>query len=152
MKKAILTIALFSFAVFTFTACSSEVTNEAEEVESDTEVEAETVEQESAPEPEEEVSVLGNFEGLVGEWTVDAATAGVRMDLTFGEDGTFSQKMGAVNASGTWEVISDERIKLVTQNTTGQEWLVTDLTETTVNICWNPDKPSPKTIPMQRAK
>ena len=52
MKKAILTIALFSFAVFTFTACSSEVTNEAEEVESDTEVEAETVEQESAPEPE----------------------------------------------------------------------------------------------------
>jgi len=150
MKKTILTIALFSFGFFGMTSCSSEGSNEAEDTENNTEVEAETEEEE--PEPEEEVSALGNFEGLVGEWTIDAATAGVQLDLTFGEDGSFAQKMGEINATGTWEVVSEDRIKLVTQNTKGQEWLVTDLTETTVNVCWNPDKPNPKTMPMQRVK
>ena len=117
----------------------------------------ETVEQEeTTPEPEEivEESPFGNFSGLVGTWTVDAQTAGVQLDLTFGEDGSFKQSMGTIQATGTWSRVDEEHINVVTQNTSakGQTWKVADLTEETVNFTWNITSPKPKTIPMARAK
>lgn len=150
MKKSFLTITLSLLIASTITSCS----NETEKEENESENTTEQVEQ-SEPEhvePIEEESTLGSFESLVGEWTVDAATAGVKMNLTFNEDGSFKQIMGQVNGNGTWEVVDNEQIKIVTQNTKGQTWKITDITETSVNMCWNPDKPNPKTIPMQRVK
>ena len=150
MKNSFLTITLSLLISLTFTSCSNETDKKENESEN-------TTEQVEQSEPEEvepivEESTLGSFENLVGEWTVDAATAGVKMNLTFNEDGSFKQVMGQVNGNGTWEVVDDEHIKIVTQNTKGQTWKVTDISETGVNICWNPDKPNPKTIPMQRVK
>ena len=109
----------------------------------------------TAPESEAEIkedkaSLFGNFDGLIGKWTVDAATAGVKMDLTFNEDGSFKQVMGTINQTGTWEVVDDTHVKVTTPNTKGQTWLITELTDASVNICWNPDSPKPKTIPMRR--
>ena len=151
MKLTLLNFALFSILFVGITSCSeSKMTDESN---SKDEI-SEQVEETKTPETEEiiEDSPLGNFEGLVGEWFVDAATAGVKLNLTFGEDGSFSQVMGQVNGKGTWEIIDDEHIKIVTQNTKGQTWKITDLKETTVNLCWNPEKPNPKILPMKRIK
>lgn len=134
-----------------FSACSNNAST------TETAIEEVNTEESAAPASEAEVeeeqaSLFGNFDGLIGEWTVDAATAGVKMDLTFGNDGSFKQAMGTVNQTGTWEVVDDTHVKVITQNTKGQTWLITDLTNASVNICWNPDSPKPKTIPMQRVK
>jgi hypothetical protein len=72
----------------------------------------EQIEQEPT-EASEPVSLLGNFQGLVGEWTVDAKTAGVKLDLVFNQDGSFKQMMGQVNGDGTWEVVDEEHVKIV---------------------------------------
>lgn len=94
---------------------------------------------------------LGAFEALVGKWTIDAATAGVQLDLTFGADGSFRQQMGEMDASGTWSVKDDTHILVETENTTEPHvWEVTDLTAHSVNISWNPDSPQMKILPMQR--
>ncbi len=145
MKKTVLPIALSILMIAFFTACSDGTQNKKNEDSTNTEIASEQ-------EQEVEESPLGNFSILVGEWTVDAATAGVQLDLIFGDDGSFNQKMGEINADGTWEVVDEEHIKILTPNTTGQTWLVTNLTETTVSFCWNPDSPKPKTIPMERVK
>ncbi|MDG1334142.1 MAG: hypothetical protein P8P74_17550 [Crocinitomicaceae bacterium] len=75
------------------------------------------------------------------------------MSLTFGDDGSFNQSMGPVQAEGTWTKIDDEHINVTTPNTKaeGQKWKVTNLTDATVEFTWNLDK-NPKTIPMTRAK
>jgi hypothetical protein len=105
------------------------------------------------PKAENPGSELGNFAGLIGNWTVDAETAGLRMDISFTEDGKFHQKMGESHEqSGTWEVVDDQHVKIVTPSTKGQTWLVTELTDEGVNICWNPESDDPKTIPFQKAE
>lgn len=141
MKKSIRTIALFLIGTLGFSSCSNEVHETTSQSESKTEQPESKIEKEST---------LGKFEGLVGKWTVDAKTAGVKMDLTFGADGSFEQRMGQVKGEGSWEVLDNEHVNIVTQNTKGQKWKVTQLTEHSVNLCWNLDKPNPKTIPMQR--
>lgn len=150
MKKHFLTLSLLTLITFGFVACSGEAETDAEGDENTSE---QVVEEEEEPEIEEEQeeSPFGNMEGLIGNWTVDAATAGVQMDLSFGEDGSFTQKMGTVNGEGTWEVIDDEHINIVTQNTRGSKCKITDLTETSFNLIWNTESANPKTIPMQRA-
>jgi len=148
MKKSTSIIAILSFALISFSACTNPSANETTEAGDNAAVE-EAVAEEVEEVPVQE-SALGNFKDLVGKWTIDAATAGVQMDLSFGEDGSFTQKMGQINATGTWEVIDGEHIKIVTENTKGQTWLVTGLADKTVDICWNPDSPKPKTLPMQR--
>ncbi|MCF8297792.1 MAG: hypothetical protein K9J13_09640 [Saprospiraceae bacterium] len=145
MKKYYLATTLSILFLIGIISCNEGAKNTTDEA-------AEAAVIEEVIESAEEASPLGNFAGLVGEWTVDAATAGVQMDLTFGEDGSFKQLMGEINQDGTWEIIDENHVKVVTPNTKGQTWLVTELTEESVNICWNPDKPEPKTIPMQRVK
>ena len=148
MKKSTLTITLSLLVSLVFISCSNETENTPNESENTTE----QVETEQTVSIIEEESPLGKFKELVGMWTVDAKTAGVKMDLTFGEDGSFKQNMGQVKGEGTWEALDEEHVNIVTQNTTGQKWKITDLTKNSVNLCWNPDKPNPKTIPMQRVK
>gem|GEM_PF-1065584 len=152
MKRHTLLPAIIIGLTFGFASCnenSSEETNGTEVSETGNEEENETPE----PQHEEEVSPLGNFEALVGTWSVDAATAGLAMTITLNEDGSFSHTMGDIAADGTWEVVDDEHIMIVTPNVeNGQKWLVTDLTDASVNICWNPDSADPKTIPFQRAE
>lgn len=134
-------------------ASCSNTSEDAEKVE---ETEQIVDQDEAIEEPEEvvEESPFGNFSGLVGQWTVDAATAGVKLDLAFDEDGSFRQDMGPVHGVGSWSRIDDEHIKIVTQNTKteGQKWKVSDLTENTVNLTWNLESAKPKTIPMTRVK
>lgn len=159
MKSLFSIISLSITLLFSFIACNStdksndettvEETNIANE---STTKETKEVEEEVVEEPVETENNYGNFDALVGAWTVDAATAGVKTDLTFGEDFSFTQKMGVVNGEGTWEVVDAEHIKIVTQNTTGQVWRVTDLTENSVNICWNPDSDKPKILPMEKVQ
>ena len=148
MMKTVLYTGLCICLFVTFTACSenTESTDNSEQ----------TTDQEVVNEEPEEIveeSPFGNFSDLVGEWTVDAATAGVKLDLTFGEDGSFKQSMGPVQGVGTWSRIDDEHINIVTQNTKaeGQKWKVADLTESSVSFTWNLDS-NPKTIPMTRVK
>ncbi len=108
------------------------------------------VQSEEAPEKQE--SKLGKYEGLQGKWTVDAATAGAQIDLTFNEDGSFAQKMGPVDfQNGTWTIVDDEHINIITPNTKaeGQKWKVTELTESSVNLTWNLER-KPMTLPMTR--
>lgn len=151
MKKTYLTTALTLVLAMGFTSCSSEADENVESTDN-TEV-TENQEEPKEEEIEEVESPLGYFSDLVGEWTVDAATAGIKMDLTFNEDGSFNQKMGEINADGTWEVAGEKSIKVTTPNAKdGQTWLVSNLTETSVDICWNPDNPNPKTLPMERVK
>jgi hypothetical protein len=152
MKKTILKTTLSICLVAGVASCAETETDEPTDNETTSEI---VIEEPEAPEEVEEIveeSAFGNLAGLVGSWTVDAATAGVKMDLTFGEDGSFKQVMGTVNGEGTWEMIDDEHVNIVTQNTKGQKWKITELTENGVNLCWNPDNPKPKTIPMQRVK
>ena len=130
------------------TGCSNESGKELNETES----EVEQVDLNVDETPQEEENTLGNFEGLVGDWTVDAATAGVQMDLTFGKDMSFVQKMGTINGEGTWEIIDETHIRIVTQNTKGQNWEITDLTTDQMKLNWKPDSPNPKIIPMNRVK
>ena len=40
------------------------------------------------------------------------------------------------------KLLSEDRIKIVTQNTTGSECVVTDITESSFNFTWNPDSPN----------
>lgn len=147
MIKSILKFSLTVFAFAAFTACS-ESTETTETPQESEETSQETVE----PQEEEEVEVAP-FAGLIGQWTVDAATAGVKMDLTFGEDGSFQQSMGPVQQEGTWTEVDEEHINIKTQNTKGdgQKWKVSNLTEESVDFTWNLDK-NPKTIPMTRVK
>ena len=152
MKKPFIATVFLFFLTLGITSCSGDAPQEENESANNTEVSVEQEQEETEPEVVEPESTSENFSELVGDWTIDAATAGIQMDLSFGEDGSFSQKMGAVNGEGTWEVVDEEHIKIVTQNTTGQTWKVTDLTETTVNICWNPEAAKPKTLPMERVK
>lgn len=98
---------------------------------------------------------LGNFSGLVGNWTVDAKTAGMKMDISFTQEGGYKQVMDSkepIVNEGTWEVVDDKHIKIVTPNSKGQTWLITDLTESSVNVCWNPESAKPLTLPLQRVK
>lgn len=152
MKKTYLTSALTIVLALGFNACSGDTNEDNEEVANNTEVVDEQEEQPEETDMEEE-SPLGNFAQIVGNWTVDAATAGVKMDLSFSEEGVFTQKMGEINQEGTWEVVDEDHLKVTTPNTkNGQTWLVSNLTESTVDICWNPDSAKPKTLPMQRVK
>jgi hypothetical protein len=151
MIKSIIkiTVALSVFA--TFTACSGS----AEDVDVDALVD-EISEEISEPEEEEEVeeSPYGPLQGIIGEWTADAATAGVKIDLTFNEDGSFAQSMGPDHQQeGNWVKVDDEHINITTPNTNegGQKWKVSNLTEETVDFTWNLDK-NPKTIPMMRVQ
>jgi hypothetical protein len=149
MIKSVLKTSLAICAFAAFTACSenNETTDSSQESE-------ETVQEVSEPEEEVEESPFGNLAELVGEWTVDAATAGIKMDLTFGEDGSFTQSMGPVQGAGTWKRVDDEHVNIVTQNTNaeGQTWKVSGLTDTGVNLTWNPGEPKEKTIPMTRVQ
>lgn len=146
MIKSVLKTSLIICSFAAFTACSESTENT-----ESTEGSEETTSQEISEEPVEE-SPFGNFANLAGEWTVDAATAGIKMDLTFGDDGSFKQSMGPIQASGTWKTVDDEHVNIVTENTSdaGQTWKVADLTDTGVNITWNPGEAKEKTIPMTR--
>ncbi len=147
-KNTLFTIATASLFVFASCGQNADKTSESDKTETN-----ETTKSESASSEPESKSQLGNFETLVGNWTVDAATAGLQMDISFTDDGQFHQKMGeSHNQSGTWEIVDDQHIKIVTPSTEGQTWLVTDLNDESVNICWNPDSEKPKTIPFQRAE
>ena len=147
MKKPLFIPTLLLSFLLAFTACDGENTSETND---NVDSVATNVENET-PKPE---SKWGNFAGLVGEWNIDAETAGVETTFIFGEDGSFKQDMGVVQGEGTWEVIDEEHIKIVTQNTSeeGQTWLVTELAEATVNVCWNPEDPEPKVLPMSRVQ
>lgn len=149
MKRLQLIVGVMTLSLLFSCSQEAEKADETNQVEQD--VQEEVIDEPKEEEKEEE-SPLGAFQGLVGSWTVDAATAGVQLDLTFTEEGGFTQKMGTLNGEGNWEIVDDEHIKISTQHTKGQTWLITDLTENSVNICWNPDKPDPKTIPMERVK
>lgn len=152
MKKPIYTFALVGIIALGMTACSSESGDEQDLVENEAEQIDQYEEKEEQEEPLEEENLLGNFKNLAGKWTVDAATAGIQMDLMFGEDMSFIQKMGAVNGEGTWEIVDETHIKIVTQNTKGQTWQITDLTDDEMKVNWKPDAPNPKIIPMTRVK
>ena len=153
MKKPIYTFTLVGIIAFGMTACSGNSKDEQDGTTDGTEQIDENMDKEEPQEePQEEESTLGNFEALVGDWTVDAATAGVQMDLTFGEDMSFSQNMGAVNGEGTWEIVDETHIKIFTQNTKGQTWEITDLNAEGMKVNWKPDAPNPKIIPMTRVK
>lgn len=146
--KTVLYIGLCICLFATFTACSetTETTDNSEQT-----TDQEVVNEE--PEEIEDESPFGNLSKLVGEWTADAATAGVKLDLTFGEDGSFNQSMGPIKAAGTWTQIDDQHINVTTPNTNaeGQKWKVSNLTENTVNFTWNMEN-NPKTIPMTRVR
>ena len=134
--------------ILALSACSSSTTS-TEYTASDASPSQE-VQSEEAPEKQE--SKLGKYEGLQGKWTVDAATAGAQIDLTFNEDGSFAQKMGPVDfQNGTWTIVDDEHINIITPNTKaeGQKWKVTELTESSVNLTWNLER-KPMTLPMTR--
>ena len=104
--------------------------------------------QQNQSEAKPETGALG---GILGEWTVDAATAGLQMDLRFNDDGSFWHSMGGQEAEGTWEMVDDDHIKIVTPNVpNGQTWLISNLNDSGVEICWNPESNDPKTIPFQR--
>lgn len=140
-------LTLLAVALFVLASCGqkSNETHETNEPQSEESTKPEAV--------EEPASKLGNFETLLGNWTVDAATAGLQMDISFTEDGKFHQKMGELSEqSGTWEIVDEQHIKVVTPSTKGQTWLVTNLSNEGVSICWNPDSDDPKTIPFQRAE
>lgn len=149
MNTTHLKIACILFITATLAACSNSGSTETDNSNESTNTE-ENAEASAPEETAPEESPLGNFAGLVGSWTVDAATAGVKVDITFEENGTFKQNMGTLEGLGTWEVTGDETILIKTQHTDGQTWKLSDLTEGSVNVTWNPDKPEPKTIPFQR--
>lgn len=149
MIKSVLKTSLAICIFAAFTACSESTESSDSSQESE-----ETTQEISEPEVEEvEESPFGNFADLVGEWSVDAATAGIAMNLTFGEDGSFKQSMGSVQGIGTWERVDDEHINIQTQNTNGKfkKWKVENLTDESVDLTWNLDR-TPKTIPMTRVK
>ncbi len=148
MKKTLLTTTLSLALLLGLNACASDT--KVAEKSPDGNYEA------AAPEPDdtpiEEESPLGNYSGLVGTWTIDAATAGLKTDFTFNEDGSFHQLMGQIDQTGTWEIVDDTHIKVTTKKGKGKNWRVTDLNTSTVDICWNPDSPKPKTLHMQRSQ
>ena len=146
MKIKFTHLTLFAATFFVLSSCGQK-SNETNET-------TDSQKEESAqPEATEESnSALGNYETLLGNWTVDAETAGLQIDISFTEDGKFHQKMGEHSEqSGTWEVVDEQHIKVVTPSTKGQTWLISDLSNDGVSICWNPDSDDPKTIPFQRA-
>lgn len=152
MKKPVFTFAIVCAVAFGFTACSGG--DDAEGGDDNTEQQMDAIDDEKEDEePEvEEVSPFGELEGMIGTWTADAATAGVDVSLTFGADGSFNQEMGPVKGEGTWEMVDSEHIKIVTQNTKGQTWLIKNLTESSVDVVWNPDAANPKTLPLKKAE
>lgn len=166
MKKFTFILCCFALISFGLFSCSNSAEKEAASSNETTEESGgeaaagnlaeepieEPVEEIAEEESSEEESSLGAFKGLVGEWTVDAETAGIRMDISFGADGTYKQSMGTSKSNGTWEIIDDQHLIIVTQNTKGQKWRVSELDESGVNICWNPDSEKPKTIPFTRVK
>ena len=94
---------------------------------------------------------LGAYENLVGDWFVDAATAGTDVYLSFGADGSFSHEMADVKGTGSWKVINDEFIEVEsTTQRTPKKWRISELDRNTVDICWNPESAKPKTIPFKR--
>jgi len=152
MKKTILSATLFISLLAVFSSCSEDVITETDDQEQQEDLDMTPHESQQELVEEEQVSPLGNFSELVGEWTVDEATAGVKMVITFGEDGSLSQVMGPVNGLGTWKIVDEKHIIIATQNTKGQTWEVTDITDSGVNICWNPESAKPKVIPMKRVQ
>ena len=136
---------MLAASMFILTSCSQQTDQTNEETEST------STETEQTEVVEEPTSTLGNYETLLGNWTVDAATAGMQMNISFTEDGKFHQEMGEnIVQDGTWEIVDEQHIKIITPNTKGQTWLITNLSNDGVNVCWNPDSDKPKTIPFQR--
>lgn len=147
MKLTNITKLLAGGLIVALSACSSN-SNTTKTTESETNTTGEV-----ATEEVEETNDLGVYEGFLGSWYADAATAGVRIELTFNEDGTFAQVMGPENQEGKWVIVDDEHINITTPNTSadGQKWKVSDLTENDVVLTWNLDK-KPIAIPMKRKK
>lgn len=101
----------------------------------------------------ERVEEVVQKEGFIGSWTVDAATAGAKMDVRFNEDGSYAQSIGKQETSGTWKKIDDTHLEMMNPNLKNpQTWEIKRMTENTIDICWNPSSAKPLTIPFKRAE
>jgi len=88
---------------------------------------------------------------IVGEWTCDAATAGVQIDLEIKDDGTIVENLGGTIIDLKYEVISDNSLKVVNKDPNqGQTWEFTEIESNSMKMCWNPESDKPKTIPFTR--
>jgi hypothetical protein len=136
------TIYVLCLVLFLMSCSSQEKSNEAEEMQDSTTVEN------SEQAKEEPVAAVEYF---IGSWTVDAATAGIQMDLTLRADGSLSQKMGEQEQIGSWVQIDKNHLRITSTGAPkGQTWEIVKSTTDELDICWNPDSDQPKTIPFKR--
>ena len=101
------------------------------------------------PLPDKEVK---SSKGVIGSWTVDAETAGIRMDLTFNEDGSYIQPMAGREIKGIWKQKDETHLSMQNEKQTKPDiWEIKGSSENTLNICWNPTSAKPKSIPFKRS-
>lgn len=148
MKKLLFAIPL----ALAIVACTGKTTETEAPIPNETETTQEEVPQEEQREvvtdrPAQEVFV----ESILGEWTCDAATAGVQIDINIKDDGSIFQKTGANETIQRYVALDGDRLQLINEKgETFQTWEVKNITENSMDVCWNPESPDPKSIPYTR--
>jgi hypothetical protein len=103
----------------------------------------------TTPSPEEtmDIAPIANF---MGKWTVDATTAGAQIDLDVAP-GKFNMTMAGSSKDFTYTILEDGSLNVEGETLRKpQRWVLKELSDESVGICWNPDSDKPKTIPFTR--
>lgn len=148
MKKLLFAIPL----TLAMGACTGENTKAETPIPNETETT-----QEEAPQEEQREVVTDRpaqkifVESILGEWTCDAATTGVQIAINIKDDGSIFQKVGVNETIQRYVALDGDRLQLINEKgETFQTWEVKNITKNSMDVCWNPESPDPKTIPYTR--
>lgn len=74
---------------------------------------------------------------IVGKWDGGDEKLGIKMELEFAKDGVYRQNIAGQEVSGTWEKISDDKVKVTHQYLQGgQTWTVRHVDDQAATIVW----------------
>jgi uncharacterized protein YbaA (DUF1428 family) len=154
MTKRIFYVLLIFMAACTEPATTSNPSESSDQTLSDTRQTAKTEVKEDKTVDDKKTSSSSNEKSVVGKWTYYESSLKMKITLNLNADGTFKQSMGdELVINGTWKKIDDNTLEVKSEmQKERSKWILKEHTSDKLSICWNPDSPTPKTIPFERAK
>jgi hypothetical protein len=135
-------------AVLVLAACSQTPENDAERTTAITQATEQGVGSDKPTSPADSDNPKVQY---AGTWACAAVTCAVDTKVDLQADGRFKLWIGEAIQEGTWDLISPNRIFVKSATLeNGQEWEVRGHSDSTLNLCWNPDSKDPKIIPFKK--